>query len=119
MPPTSSPWEWGTRRLLLNCELTVLEGGGIIMCVLGFPRKQGGLSGCVNNKTQRNGVIELTPQDTKLEAETCEEIDAMLEAAGRVVQDKKRLDLYESWAWSMPSVRATSWEPVSGIYGFE
>jgi hypothetical protein len=40
-------------------------------------------------------VIELVPQDTKLEAETRQEIGAKLEAAGWAVQDKQRIDLTE------------------------
>lgn len=38
----------------------------------------------------------MVPYDTKLEAETREEIDTKLELAGWVIQDKKRLNLYES-----------------------
>lgn len=41
------------------------------------------------------GVSKLVPEDTKLEAETRKEIDEKLEAAGWVVQDKKRLNLTE------------------------
>jgi type I restriction enzyme, R subunit len=40
-------------------------------------------------------VIELVPPDTKLEAETRQEIDARLEAAGWAVQDKQRINLTE------------------------
>jgi len=38
----------------------------------------------------------LSPEQTKLEAETREEIDKKLIAAGWVIQDKKRLNLHES-----------------------
>ena len=38
----------------------------------------------------------MSPDQTKLEAETREAIDAKLEAAGWVIQDKNRLNLYES-----------------------
>ena len=38
----------------------------------------------------------MTPPTEKLEAETRQEIDAKLEAAGWVVQDKKRINLHES-----------------------
>jgi type I site-specific restriction endonuclease len=38
----------------------------------------------------------LVPDATKLEAETRKEIDEKLEAAGWVVQDKKKLNLYAS-----------------------
>jgi len=38
----------------------------------------------------------VSPEQTKLEAETREAIDAKLEAAGWVIQDKNRLNLYES-----------------------
>jgi type I site-specific restriction endonuclease len=41
------------------------------------------------------GVIKLVPQDTKLEAETRQEIDARLEDAGWTVQDKQRIKLTE------------------------
>ena len=41
------------------------------------------------------GVIQLVPQDTKLEAETRQEIDARLEDAGWTVQDKQRIKLTE------------------------
>jgi type I site-specific restriction endonuclease len=40
-------------------------------------------------------VIELVPQDTKLEAETRKAIDEKLEAAGWAVQDKQRINLME------------------------
>lgn len=36
------------------------------------------------------------PSNTKLEQETRQEIDNKLEAAGWVIQDKNRLNLYES-----------------------
>jgi hypothetical protein len=38
----------------------------------------------------------LSPEHTKLEAETRKAIDAKLEAAGWVIQDKNRLNLFES-----------------------
>ncbi|MCG6937760.1 MAG: restriction endonuclease subunit R, partial [Gammaproteobacteria bacterium] len=38
----------------------------------------------------------MVPESTKLEAETREEIDNKLIAAGWVIQDKSRLNLYES-----------------------
>ena len=37
----------------------------------------------------------MSPDQTKLEAETRKVIDAKLEAAGWAVQDKSRLNLYE------------------------
>ena len=37
----------------------------------------------------------MVPEYTKLEAETREAIDKKLELAGWVIQDKKRLNLYE------------------------
>lgn len=40
-------------------------------------------------------MIELVPQNTKLEAETRQEIDARLEDAGWTVQDKQRIKLTE------------------------
>jgi type I restriction enzyme M protein len=40
-------------------------------------------------------VIELVPQDTKLEADTRKAIDEKLEAAGWAVQDKQRINLME------------------------
>lgn len=40
-------------------------------------------------------MIELVPPDTKLEAETRQEIDNKLEAAGWAVQDKKKINLSE------------------------
>ena len=38
----------------------------------------------------------MSPDQTKLEAETREAIDAKLEAAGWVIQNKKKLNLFES-----------------------
>ncbi|MEE9492680.1 MAG: DEAD/DEAH box helicase family protein [Gammaproteobacteria bacterium] len=43
-----------------------------------------------------NGVSSLVPEYTLLEAATRKEIDAKLTAAGWVLQDKKRLNLFES-----------------------
>jgi type I restriction enzyme R subunit len=43
-----------------------------------------------------HGVRTLSPEYRKLEAETRDQIDAKLKAAGWAVQDKSRLNLYES-----------------------
>jgi type I restriction enzyme R subunit len=54
-------------------------------------------------------VIELVPLDTKLEAETRQEIDAKLEAAGWAVQDKHRINLAEK-----PGVAVREMDTVTG-----
>jgi type I restriction enzyme R subunit len=64
--------------------------------VLRLLRKPGGFSSFISNKHEKEGISELGPQYTKLEAETRKAIDAKLDAAGWVIQDKNRLNLYES-----------------------
>ena len=47
--------------------------------------------------SHRNGVITLAPEETKLEAETRTKIDEGHEATDRVIQDRKKLNLHESF----------------------
>ena len=63
--------------------------------MLRCPSKQGCLNHIPENLTRQQGASTLVPEDTKLEAETRQEIDAKLHAAGWAVQDKKRINLME------------------------
>ena len=67
-------------------------------------------------------MATLVPEDTKLEAEIRQEIDAKLTAAGWAVQDKKKINLIEKLGVLVCEIDADKEHPsslllVAGIIG--